>query len=461
MTPSTAWLSNAAAAARTGWSRVRVLRSLPGGVPVVVTAGIVFALGVAQLLPETGAGAAVRLAAAGAFVLLLPGGLILHAVGWPGNLGVALAGSFAVSLVVAFACLALVFVVEASIVVAAIALAVLVMCALAVAVLARSEEKRNEEQEDTRPVVWVILGSLPLIVLVWWAAGPIQGDGLFHLARVRKLQEMETLAGVGVVNQFQDGSIHSGYAFPLWHGALALVGQLAGVDATQVFLYLPALLVPLVLVVLYGAGSRLFGHWAGGVAVVAVQVAAVLARGGVQAGTGGFAHLAHPPAVGRTLLGAVVLALAFAFVKHGSWRLLVPLAAAGFTLGVIHPTYNPYVVFVLGGFGAARLALGGRADGSAKRIRIVPGPSSFPSGFSSSGCSLSPAPTPRRRPLRPCGPLRSGTTGTRSTRLATCCASRPMRFHAAGRSRWSGCSPCPSRCSARDGSGGPSSSERR
>jgi hypothetical protein len=379
MSPSTGWLASAAEAARPGWDRMGSVRWLPGAGPVAVTAGILVALGIAQLLPETGAGLAFRLASAGAFVLLLPGGLILRVVGWPENLGAALAASFALSLAVVFACMAFVFVVGGSIADGAVALGVVVLAALVPAALTRSAEERGAE--DRRPALWVLLGSLPLVALVWWAAGPIQGDGLFHLARVRKLQEFETLTNVGVVNQFQDGSIHSGYAFPLWHGALALVGQLAGVDAAQVFLYLPALLAPLLLIVLYGAGSTLFGHWAGGVAVVAVQVAAVFSRGGVQAGTGGFEHLAQAPVVGRTLLGAVVLALAFAFVAQGRRGLLVPLAAAGFALAVIHPTYNPYAVVVLAGFCVARLLLSGWADGSAKRIAVAAGTVLVPFGL--------------------------------------------------------------------------------
>ena len=52
--------------------------------------------------------------------------------------------------------------------------------------------------------------------------GEIGGDGLFHLARVRKLEAFDSLS-LDAVNEFADGGLHPGYAFPLWHGFLALV----------------------------------------------------------------------------------------------------------------------------------------------------------------------------------------------------------------------------------------------
>ena len=59
-------------------------------------------------------------------------------------------------------------------------------------------------------------------VLLWHVAGEIGGDGLFHLARVRKLDAFDSLS-LDAVNEFADGGLHPGYAFPLWHGFLALV----------------------------------------------------------------------------------------------------------------------------------------------------------------------------------------------------------------------------------------------
>ena len=48
------------------------------------------------------------------------------------------------------------------------------------------------------------------------------GDGLFHEGRVRKLVELGDLH-LRTVDEFKDGGLHPGYAFPLWHGFDALV----------------------------------------------------------------------------------------------------------------------------------------------------------------------------------------------------------------------------------------------
>ena len=73
------------------------------------------------------------------------------------------------------------------------------------------------------PRWWWVAGAGALLgLLLWHVAGEIGGDGLFHLARVRKLDAFDSLS-LDAVNEFADGGLHPGYAFPLWHGFLALV----------------------------------------------------------------------------------------------------------------------------------------------------------------------------------------------------------------------------------------------
>ena len=75
-------------------------------------------------------------------------------------------------------------------------------------------------------------------VLLWVAAPTVQGDGLFHLARARKLLELDDLS-LERVSEFADGSLHPGYAFPLWHGFIALIAKVAGEDPERVVTHLP------------------------------------------------------------------------------------------------------------------------------------------------------------------------------------------------------------------------------
>ena len=160
-------------------------------------------------------------------------------------------------------------------------------------------------------------------------------------------------------------------------GVDALIARLAGVDVTAVLLYLPAILVPLAFLLAYVAGKTVFGSWSGGVALVVIQAALVgfSRRDHFFEGTGLFETLSQPQAASRLLLAPALLALAVAFAVNGGRVLLVSVAAAGFALAVVHPTYAPYVALVFGGFlevmgGALRL-LGVAPDAPANAV-VVP-----------------------------------------------------------------------------------------
>jgi hypothetical protein len=327
-----------------------------GGFLALVAAGPAVLL-LSHLLPTSGAGLALRLAGAGVCVLLVPGALLLRATAWPSSPGVAVAGSFALSLVVMAFALALVFLVGSSILLAGGVLAAVCACAVVPAVL--KAEATPVPRVERRSLALVLGLSLPLAGVVWWVAGPLVGDTYFHMGRVRKLAEFDTLGTLGSVNEFQGGELHPGYAFPLLHGAEALVARLGGVDPADVVLYLPAVLVPLALVLGYGAGAAVFRSWAGGLAVVAAQAGQMgLSRRGLFfEGTGAFETLAQPSAATIMLVVPAILALGFTFVVEGGWILLGAVAGAGFALAAIHPTYAPYLALVLGGFLLARLVL--------------------------------------------------------------------------------------------------------
>jgi hypothetical protein len=342
--------------------------------PALVTGGALLALGLARLLPAEGAGLALRLAVAAFLVLLLPGWLVLRPLGLPGSFGVAVAASFAVSLALVLVSLGVLFLVGSSLAAALVALAVVVVAALATGVWLgpRRAEVPVDARADRRAGLAVLGASIPLVGLVWWSAGPIGGDLLFHLARMRKLAEFDALPVLGSVNEFQDGSLHPGYAFPLWHGAVAMIARIAGVDVVDVALYLPAILVPLAVVLAYGAGTAVFRRPAGGVVLVVAQVAQLALSGaGGRAGTGVFELLASPPTTSRVLLAPTVLALAFTVVERRSWPLVGALAASALALSVIHPSYTPYVALLLGGFLFARLVVVRALDPLVKRAALA------------------------------------------------------------------------------------------
>ena len=341
--------------------------------PVYVTGGALVGLGLVRLLPAEGPGLALRLAVAAFLVLLLPGWLALRPFGLPGSLGVAVAACFSVSLALVLFALGVMFLMGSSLTAALVALAVVVAAALATSLWpAAAREVPVEARADRRAGLAVVGASVPLAGLVWWSAGPIGGDLLFHLARMRKLAELDSLATLYSVNEFQDGSLHPGYALPLWHGTVALVARVAGVDVVDVALYLPAILVPLAVILAYGAGTAVFRRPAGGVALVVAQVAQLALSGtGARSGTGVFEILASPPTTSRVLLTPAVLALAFTVVERRTWPLVAALAASSLALSITHPSYLPYVALLLVGFLAARLVVVRALDPLVKRAALA------------------------------------------------------------------------------------------
>jgi hypothetical protein len=315
------------------------------------------ALLLAHLLPTTGVGLAIRLAAATACVLLVPGALLLRAVGWPASPGIALAGSFALSLVIDAFGLALVFALGGSILLMGIVIAAVSVIVAVPAALRNGAHP--VERVEKRALTAVFASGVLFSVVVWWAAGPINGDGFFHLARARKLAELDVLNGLSSVDEFKDGGLHPGYAFPLWHAVDALIARLAGVDVTQVLLYLPAILVPLALLLAYAAGRAVFRSPFAGVALAAVQLANLgLARREENlAGTGFFETMSQPQAASHLLLITTLTALAFTFIVDGGGVALLCLVATSMSLTLVHATYTPFVALLLLGFLLARLVL--------------------------------------------------------------------------------------------------------
>ena len=320
--------------------RAELRRVRPAGVPALLLA--LPALPLARLLPAEGPGLLLRLGAATA-VVLLPGFLVARALGRrSASAGLALA------LALIFGALAAAFALSGSLTLVAVLLA-------AAGALALPFTFRVRLPAVDRPTVVVLAVGVAYGIALWHVAREPGGDALFHLARVRKLLAFDdlSLAGVG---EFADGGLHPGYAFPLWHGFLALVARGAGVDPTDVMRHEGAVLAPLAFVVVYEAGAAVFRSSSLGGAVLA----AYLAMTSLAAGHGGaWASLAQPSAAARLLLAPAVVALVFAWLRSPEWSRLLAVAASGLALALVHPTYALFVALPLGGFLVARTALGG------------------------------------------------------------------------------------------------------
>jgi len=302
-------------------------------------------LGLSWLLPGSGAGLWLRLALA-SLVLLLPGRLVARALGRHGP-----AGAFVWSLALVAGALATTFAVHGSL---DLTLA-LVLAAGAVALGVCLVTDRYEKREASPGRGVAALVGIALGVAVWSIEGVVHGDALFHLGRVRKLDDFGSLS-LRAVDEFKDGGLHPGYAFPLWHGWLALVAKLARVDPTAVVLHESSVLLPLALVLAFELGRVVFRSSSLAFATVLAQVALI----GLAPGSGGaYTSLELPGTVARQLLVPAVITLFFGFVREPEWPVALTLAAAGMDLAFVHPTYALFVVLPLLGFALARLLVAG------------------------------------------------------------------------------------------------------
>lgn len=327
-------------------------------------AGLPILLGLAQFLPHTGLGLAVRLAAAAGCVLIVPGALIMRLTGWPRELGVAVGAALGWSLAAIFVCFLLTLAFAGSITLTVVLLASL---AFATAVPVAVRRVAEAEQADLWIVGGIALAGVAFAVAVWFATGPVAGDALFHLARVRKLVDFPELNTLSVVNEFKHGGLHPGYAFPLWHAALALITKLAGSDPTQTVRNLSALLVPIAFVAAYAAGRSLFNTVWGGIAGLVAQASLIGLAGGH---TGAFRSLALPGTAARQLLVPALLALVFTYMRERKMALLGAIVAGAIAIALIHPTYAVFLCVPLAGFLIARVLVAGR-DAKALSASLV------------------------------------------------------------------------------------------
>ena len=305
-------------------------------------------LGIARLLPQSGFGLWLRLAAA-SLLLLAPGRLVARALG---RRGAAAAISWSCGIVALG--LAITFAVHGSL---NLTLGI-VLGAGALALPFRfRRDARDRDDALGRGRGIAVLTGLVLGAFLWGIEGFVRGDGIFHLGRVRKLDTFGSLS-LRAVDEFRHGGLHPGYAFPLWHGWLALVAKLGGVDPTSVMLHEPSILAPLAVVLAYEMGRAVFESAWIGAAVAAAQVALIAFAPG---NGGAYTSLELPGTMSRQLLVPACITLFFRLVRDPTWGIVATLAVAAMDIAFIHPTYALFVAIPLGGYAVARVLVT-RAD---------------------------------------------------------------------------------------------------
>ena len=161
-------------------------------------------LGIARLFPETGFGLWLRLATA-TLVLLLPGRLVARALDRRGS-----PAAVAWSVALVAGALAFTFAVHGS-------LNLTLGLVLGAGAVALPFSLRIKPEPAPRGRGLVALAGIAFGAALWGIEGIVHGDAIFHLGRIRKLLDFDSLT-LRTVDEFKDGGLHPGYAFPLWHG---------------------------------------------------------------------------------------------------------------------------------------------------------------------------------------------------------------------------------------------------
>jgi hypothetical protein len=328
--------------------------ALPAGVlwRLVTPAAVAGLLGISRLLPETGFGLWVRLAAA-TLVVLFPGTLVARCLGQRSA-----AAALAASVTLVGGGLALTFALGAS-------LNVTLAFELAAGALAFAWSLTGRQPEGVRLPGGarfmrgiLLVAGVGLGAGIWFVQGAFTGDVFFHLGRMRKLDSLGSLS-LHNVGEFAHAGLHPGYAFPVWHAWLALVARLAGVDPSSVAAHESSILAPLALVLFFEMGWAIFRSTGLAFAVVLGQLAFKVfapGHGGV------YRFLWQPGSVATQLLVPAAVVFFFHFVRKPTWPVAVMLAATSGSIALVHPTYALFLAIPLGAFVVARALLTRGAD---------------------------------------------------------------------------------------------------
>ena len=268
-------------------------------------------------------------------VVLAPGFVVARALGVT-----RVSAGVAWALLLIFGAMTVTFVVSASLTLTLVLVLVAGLVALPFAI------RRGTRVHGVRGWGLALAFGAGLGILLWRVAGEIGGDGFFHLARVQKLLAFDDLS-LESANEFPDGGLHPGYAFPLWHGFLALVAKVGGVDPTEVVLHEPSVLALVAVVLGFEAGWALFRRVTPALAASLAGVAIVAMA---PAHGGAYTALALPATASRQLLVPAALALAIEATRRPKPAVLASAAAASFVIAVVHPTYALFLVVPFTGF---------------------------------------------------------------------------------------------------------------
>jgi hypothetical protein len=360
--------ADAAGSAPAGQAGETALRGVPFALFVLASLA---ASVVVCLLPHVGLLTPVKLAAATYAVLVLPGAVILRLLGWPRSFAAALPACATWSVTALAPGFVLMLLTDGGLLVAALWLLFVIGIGL---LLGRGKPV----EMDLRPTplsLSFVVGIVLFSVLTWLGSWINVGDAVEHIARIRKISELDpprSLDELGLLPP--DSGLHPGYAFPLWHAAGALEVWISGLEETYLFRFWPSVLVPFAACAVYSAGRSMFGSRSAGLATCAAYLGVFAFPYG---GDGYFKLLDYPGYICIFLFWPLVIDRTFTYLREGGREPILTVAAASFAVTAIHGSYTPFMIMMLGVFLLVRTAVA-RDRGDLRRLAVMLGAVTIP-----------------------------------------------------------------------------------
>lgn len=318
----------------------------------------------AGLLPNVGVLLPLKLAAATFGTLVLPGAVVLRLLGWPRSLAAALPACAAWSVAALAPGLVFALLSDGGLVVAALWLLLVIGAGL----LIGGGRPVEMDLRVSGELLWFVGAVVAFSALVWVGSWNNTGDAIEHIARLRKLAELDPPRSLDELGLLPPGTgLHPGYAFPLWHAAGAVIVWMSDLEETFAFRYWPAMLVPFAAAAVYRAGRTVFGCRAAGAATAVAYLALFAFPYG---GTGYFTKLGYPGNVSIFVFWPLVIERTFTYLRAGGREPVWTVAAASFVVTAIHPSYTPFMIMLIGAFLVARTLLT-RDRGDLRRLAVM------------------------------------------------------------------------------------------
>jgi hypothetical protein len=338
----------------------------------LIVLGGIAVCALATLLPNGGPLTAIKLALSTWATLILPGAVILRLLGWPASPAGALTGCAAWSVTALAPGFMLMLATGGGV-------PVVVLWLLAVIGVGLVVGRGKPFAMDVRPTptfFWFAAGVVGFAALMWMGSWNNVGDAVEHIARMRKITELDPpahhLEQLGLLPP--DSGLHPGYAFPLWHATGAAVVWLSGLEETVMFRFWPTALIPFVAAAVYSAGRSMFGCRAAGFATCIGYLGAFA----FPIGVGYFSQISYPGYICIFLFWPLIIERTFTYLREGGREPILTAAAASFAVSAIHPSYAPFMILLIGAFLVARFIMARDRRDDLRRLGVMLGAVTVP-----------------------------------------------------------------------------------